>query len=33
MGDCDRMFDALARYDKQRRIQAFIEGKRRGASG
>ncbi|MFO7956984.1 MAG: peptide chain release factor 1 [Candidatus Brocadiia bacterium] len=31
MGDCDRMFDALADYDKQERIKAFIEGSKRSA--
>jgi len=25
MGDCDRMFDALAEHDKQRRMEAFTE--------
>ncbi|MFO8008321.1 MAG: peptide chain release factor 1 [Candidatus Brocadiia bacterium] len=33
MGDCDQMFESLAEYDRQQRIQAFIEGKRRRASG
>ena len=26
MGDCDRLFDALAEYDRQARIKAFVEG-------
>jgi len=31
MGDCDRMFDALADYDRQQRIRAFIKGRKRSA--
>ncbi|KPK65377.1 MAG: peptide chain release factor 1 [Planctomycetes bacterium SM23_32] len=31
MGGCDRMFDALAAYDRQRRIEAFAESQAAGA--
>ncbi|NLW49448.1 MAG: peptide chain release factor 1 [Candidatus Brocadiaceae bacterium] len=30
LGDCDRLFDALAEFDRQQRIRAFVEGREDG---
>ena len=32
MGDCDRLFDALAEHDRRQRIKAFVEDADRGAA-